>query len=67
MGVKMRQRLVRINKAASYVGQSPTTFWRNSKAGVWPAAIAVGNGRFVDLDEIDARIEQLKAEQRDPR
>jgi hypothetical protein len=57
-------RLARRKQAAEYVGESSTTFWRHTKAGIWPAAINVGGIPMYDLDAFDARIEELKAAQK---
>ena len=56
------KRLARLAPGAAYVGESRTTFWRHIKAGIWPRPIDVGGVPMVDLDEIDERIDRLKAQ-----
>lgn len=55
------RRLVRQSVAATYLGISRTTLWRQLQAGVWPAPIDVAGIPMLDLAEIDARIAELKA------
>ena len=55
------RRLARLKLAAAYVGQSRVTFWRHARLGIWPKPIDVGGIQMVDLDELDARIEAMKA------
>lgn len=55
------RRLARLTAAATYTGESRTSYWRHTKAGIWPAPIDVGGIPMVDLNEVDARIEAMKA------
>ena len=55
------KRLARLNRAAAYVDESRTSFWRHVKSGVWPEPIDVAGIPFIDLNEIDERIEAMKA------
>ena len=57
-----KRRLARLTPTAEYVGESRTTYWRHTKAGIWPPPINVGGIPMVDLDEVDARIEARKAQ-----
>ena len=42
------KRLARLNNAAAYVDESRTTYWRHTKAGIWPEPIDVGGIAMVD-------------------
>ena len=55
------KRLARLANAAAYVDESRTTYWRHTKAGIWPEPIDVGGIPMVDLNEIDDRIASMKA------
>jgi len=58
------KRLARLNKAAAYVDESRTTYWRHTKAGIWPEPLmpAALSRAESTLAEAREQLENLRQE-----